>query len=379
MHARVPLGAPDGFPFASLRSLGVFQMVIDSRPQDPGLSLARALINTSNLPLLLFDGDLRVVSSSRSFGRAFDLAPEQVDGRKLARIGAGEWDMAELRGLLHSALGDQRDIGPYEADLVRAGAEPRRLMFNVQKVEYDDLANPRVMLAIEDVTDIRRADRQIMSLILEKDELLLERATLLQEMQHRIANSLQIIASVLLLKARAVKSEETRASLQDAHDRVMSVAAVQQHLQSHVGEVEVGSYLTKLCDSLGSSMIRESRPLVLQVRADTAVISSHDAVSLGLIVTELVINALKHAFPQGRGGRVLVGYDVTPGGWTLSVTDDGVGRPTDLPAARVGLGSSVVEALARQLDASVVLSDAKPGARIAIVANAGNLSPKAHI
>jgi two-component sensor histidine kinase len=354
-------------------------MAMDGRPDDPGLSLARALINTSNLPLLLFDGGLKVVSSSRSFGLAFNLAPEQVNGRELAEIGAGEWDMPELRGLLDSALGDQMNIGPYETDLVRARLEPRRLMFNVQKVEYDDLANPRVMLAIEDVTDICSADRRIMSLILEKDELLLERATLLQEMQHRIANSLQIIASVLMLKARTVKSEETRASLRDAHDRVMSVAAVQQHLQSHTGEVEVGSYLTKLCQSLASSMIRESRPLALEVRADADMINSHEAVSLGLIVTELVINALKHAFPEGRGGQVLVAYDLTPNGWTLSVTDDGIGRPAASSETRVGLGTSVVEALARQLGAAVVLSDAKPGARIAIVANAGNLHPKPHI
>jgi two-component sensor histidine kinase len=354
-------------------------MPIKGRPDDAGLSLARALINTSNLPLLLFDGDLRVVSSSRSFGRTFDLAPEEVDGRELARIGSGEWDLPELRGLLDSALGDQMDAGPYETDLVRPNVEPRRLLFNVQKVEYADLANPRVMLAIEDVTDIRSADRQIMSLILEKDGLLLERATLLQEMQHRIANSLQIIASVLMLKARAVKSEETRASLQDAHDRVMSVAAVQQHLQSHIGEVEVGVYLTKLCESLASSMIRESRPLILEVRADTDTINSHEAVSLGLIVTELVINALKHAFPDGRGGHVVVAYELIPDGWTLSVTDDGVGRPLASPKARVGLGTSVVEALARQLGATVVLSDARPGARIAIVANAGNLHPKPHI
>jgi two-component sensor histidine kinase len=354
-------------------------MAIESRPDDPGLSLARALINTSNLPLLLFDGQLEVVSSSRSFGQAFDLSPDQVDGRELAQIGDGEWDMPELRGLLDSALGDQLDIGPYEADLIRAKLEPRRLMFNVQKVEYADLANPRVMLSIEDVTDIRNADRQIMSLILEKDGLLLERATLLQEMQHRIANSLQIIASVLMLKARAVKSEETRASLQDAHDRVMSVAAVQQHLQSHVGKVEVGAYLTKLCESLASSMIRESRPLTLEVRADIDMINSHEAVSLGLIVTELVINALKHAFPENRGGRVVVAYDLTPEGWSLTVTDDGIGRPAASPRARAGLGTSVVEALARQLGATVVLSDAKPGARIAIVANAGNLHPKPHI
>jgi len=204
------------------------------------------------------------------------------------------------------------------------------------------------------------------ALLLDKDRLLREREVLLQEMQHRVANSLQIIASVLLLKARTVKSEETRTHLQDAHDRVMSVAAVQQHLQSSVGDVEIGPYLTKLCESLATSMIGESRPLTLEVRADDATISSHEAVSLGLIVTELVINALKHAFPGGRAGRVLVDYRLGQAGWTLSVTDDGIGRPPPSATTKVGLGTSVVEALASQLGARVVMSDAQPGAKIAI-------------
>jgi two-component sensor histidine kinase len=202
------------------------------------------------------------------------------------------------------------------------------------------------------------------ALLLEKDVLLRERDILLQEMQHRIANSLQIIASVLLLKARAVKSAETRRHLHDAHDRVMSVAAVQQHLQQSLGDVEVSPYLTKLCDSLASSMIRESRPLSLMVRADKAVINSRTAVSLGLVVTELVINALKHAFPDGRGGRMLVVYAVEPSGWVLSVTDDGVGIPAG--GAKPGLGTTVVQALAQQLGAEVAITDAGPGARIAL-------------
>jgi two-component sensor histidine kinase len=193
-------------------------------------------------------------------------------------------------------------------------------------------------------------------------------------MQHRVANSLQIIASILLLKARTVQSEEIRSHLQDAHDRVMSVAAVQQHLQSGVGDVEVAPYLAKLCESLASSMIRESRPLTIEVRSDEATVSSHEAVSLGLIVTELVINALKHAFPDGQGGLVVVGYDVGPEGWTLSVTDDGIGRPPPSPTTKVGLGTSVVEALAHQLDACVIISDAKPGAKIE-VANGKTAAP----
>ncbi len=88
-------------------------------------------------------------------------------------------------------------------------------------------------------------------------------------MQHRVANSLQIIASILLLKARTVQSEETRLHLQDAHQRVMSVATVQQQLQaSGLNEsIEIGPYLSKLCDSLAKSMVGERRPLSIKVQA----------------------------------------------------------------------------------------------------------------
>jgi len=344
----------------------VFQVASSASPSDATLSLARALINTSRQPLLLFDGDLRIVGASRSFCATFDLSQDQVDGRSLPELGAGEWNVPQLQVLLEMALVDGRESGDYETDLVLPQLEPRRLVVNVQNLIYDDKQNARVLLAINDVTSVRRVEQSNVSLLLEKDALLREREILLQEMQHRVANSLQIIASVLLLKARTVKSEETRLHLRDAHDRVMSVAAVQQHLQSTVGEVHMEPYLDKLCESLASSMIRESRPLTLEVRADDATVSSHEAVSLGLIVTELVINALKHAFPNDRAGRVVVGYQVEPPGWTLSVTDDGIGRAPTSPNAKGGLGTSVVEALGKQLGARVSITDAGPGARVAV-------------
>jgi two-component sensor histidine kinase len=332
------------------------------------LGLARALIDASNLPLLLFDGDLNLITASRAFHTAFGWG-EEAHGRSLASLGDGDWDTPQMRNLLGSALSDgEGDPGPYETNLLKTGKEARRLVLRVQLVDHDRAPDRWILLSIEDVTQARVADQQIMSLLLEKDELLREREMLMVEMQHRIANSLQIIASVLQLKARAAGSAESRRQLLDAHDRVMSVAAVQRHLQLGAEVVEVGPYLTDLCESLESAMAGEGRATTIVVRADAATMSSREVVSLGLIVAELVINALKHAFPEGRDGEVVVGYAVGEAGWTLSVSDNGVGRPAGSSDQRVGLGTGVIKALARQLQARVEVSDAQPGYRMALIA-----------
>ncbi len=175
---------------------------------------------------------------------------------------------------------------------------------------------------------------------------------------------MQIIASILLLKARNVQSEETRLQLEDAHQRVLSVAAVQQHLHVVGGgnPIELGNYLAKLCETLAQSMIGDSRSISLKVDADAGTALSRDAVSIGLIVTELVMNALKHAFPDERpDAAIVVAYRVAGTDWKLTVSDNGIGKP-DVGASdtKPGLGTSLVKALTRQLDAVVdIVSDAR--------------------
>src|SRR6202158_4382530 len=185
------------------------------------------------------------------------------------------------------------------------------MLLNARKVFYEAGSHTNILLGIEDVTEKRASAR-------EKDALLRQKDVLLDEMQHRVANSLTIIASILMLKARTVQSEETRQHLQDAHSRVMSVAAVQNHLHSagQIGSIEMAPYLSRLCEALAESMIGESRPISLKVEVAEGHAPSRQAVSIGLLVTELVINALKHAFPAAtRAGRVVVAYEVAETNW----------------------------------------------------------------
>jgi chemotaxis protein methyltransferase CheR len=234
------------------------------------------------------------------------------------------------------------------------------MLLNARKVFYQGDLNTTLLLAIEDITDRRASERLLQSLSEQKD-------MLLSEMSHRVANSLQIIASILLLKARSVQSEETRGHLEDAHRRVMSVASLQQHLKATgMGEeITVGAYLAKLCEALSGSMMRERQPIALIVEAGEGTVRSEQAVSIGLIVTELVINALKYAFPSDiAGGQIVVGYQVNGGEWTLSVSDNGVGMQEKADKDSTGLGTTLVKALAQQLEAKV---DVKTGATGTIV------------
>ena len=168
--------------------------------------------------------------------------------------------------------------------------------------------------------------------------------------------------------ARRVQSDETRLHLHDAHHRVMSIASVQRQLAtSQLGDVELDSYFRQLCESLGASMISDPDQLSIEVTKDKSKVHADVSVSLGLIVTELVINALKHAFPDGRSGKIMVGYSSRGPNWTLSIADDGVGMSAEPAPATAGLGTSIVEALAKQLRARVQVANANPGTNVSII------------
>ena len=327
-----------------------------------GHSLAEAIVDAIREPLLVLDLDLRVIAASRSFYRTFAVKPRRTEGQPLFDLGDGQWNIPELRTVLEQVVPKRRTVEDYEVEHQFPSIGRRVMLLNARRVFDEDGSVSAILVAIEDVTRRRATER-------EKDELLRQKEILLQEMQHRVANSLQIIASILLLKARTVRSEEIRLHLQDAHQRVMSVATVQQQLHaSGLNErIEIGPYLSKLCDSLAASMIGERRPLSIEVQATSGGAVSSEAVSIGLIVTELVINALKHGFPAG--GQILVSYDAQASDWRLTVSDDGSGlKDSDGEPSPTGLGTSIVEALAHQLKATVEKSTGPKGTRVTITA-----------
>jgi two-component sensor histidine kinase len=325
---------------------------------DLNVDLAMAVVASSHAPVVLLDGDRAVVGASEAFCHAFGIDFSTIAGRAFASLGAGEWAIPQLDSLLKATASGFAEVKNYEFDLKRQGRAPRSLIVNAHKLSYGEGRDVRLLLAISDVTNARIAEKM-------NDDLTRDKGVLLRELQHRVANSLQIIASVLLQSARKVQSEEARNHLQDAHHRVMSVAVIQKQLAvTSADRVNLRPYLTQLCESIGASMIHDHDQISLKVKSDESCVDADVSVSLGLVVTELVINALKHAFPDERRGKITVDYGSEGADWTLAVSDDGIGMPTQPLMAKPGLGTNIVRALAKQLDARITVLAGMPGTAI---------------
>lgn len=326
-------------------------------PKD-GHILTRAIIDTIREPLIVLDEELRIITASRSFYKKFNMSHELTHSKMFYDLGNGEWDVPALRLLLEKVISEHTIVEDYEVthDFLTLGH--RVMLINACEIRFEN-GRKRMLLSINDVTEQRKISIELEKLVAQKNNLL-------NEMRHRIANSLQLIASILLLKAETVPSDEARVHLEDAHGRIMSIATVQQHLDPAgllADQIEVGSYLTTLCASLAKSMIGGRNPITITVHADTGTVTSDTAVSLGLITTELVINALKHAFPK-KEGVITVDYKSKNSEWMLSVKDDGIGYKKD-PNSQ-GLGTSIVSSLTKQLGAELAFESSSAGTTVSI-------------
>lgn len=190
-------------------------------------------------------------------------------------------------------------------------------------------------------------------------------AELFDELNHRVKNNLTIVTSILELDARDA-SEEVRTHLQRAIGRVRTISELHTalHQQHSTDRIDLCAYLETLCAGLRGALLRDQR-VRLEVRCEPISMALRDAVSLGLIVNELVTNAIKHAFVGRAGGEVAVAVSAVEGGMRLRVSDDGVGSVGKVPTDRLGL--RMVRSLAVGLSAQItVLGGSGTGFEITI-------------
>ena len=207
------------------------------------------------------------------------------------------------------------------------------------------------------------------SVELELAEALQVKDVLLHEVNHRVKNSLQVVTSLLLLQARQSKDEKLKASLLEARRRIGVVASMHQRLYStsQHDRVDFGDYLKELASESLSSLDPSGRiTLVSEVEGDVVVMLSK-AVPLALVVSELITNALKYAYPDGKSGDIVIGMTRGESGIRIEVRDFGIGLPEGFaPDKSSGLGMKIVSALLKQLRGTLAVQGGSEGTAFVI-------------
>lgn len=228
-------------------------------------------------------------------------------------------------------------------------------------------AAERIRGALVDVRHNRRIrdlNRQLLDTLDEKDMLLQQKQFLIGEVNHRVQNSLQLVSSFLALQARGSEDDGFKGAVEEARRRINAVSLVHRRLYrgDHVGAIDAGRYVQELCQELRNSM-DDAWAKAFSVDAAPIMMATDKAVSLGLVLTELVININKYAY-GGAPGPITVMLVEDRARFRLIVSDSGQGRTS----SRKGFGSRMMAALVSQLGGELTYGDNNPGLRATLAA-----------
>jgi two-component sensor histidine kinase len=263
----------------------------------------------------------------------------------------------QIVGRLHSEI---REAPPAEyvaacALAFRGGAA--RLEFYARHVRrwldirISRLGQNRLALIVVDITERKAAETR--------------QNEMFDELNHRVKNNLAAVSAMLTMQARSASDPKVADQLRKAVHRIETISDVHASLYrvSSKDEVDFAAYLRRLCDRLSAGLVESDR-VRIEVDADPAMTPLEEAVSLGLIVNELVTNASKYAYPPPAGGVVQVRLRNSPGELTLQVSDDGAGLPDGGNAAG-GIGMRLVRSLVRQCHGELEIRSS-PGASFTV-------------
>ncbi|MBM7485940.1 MULTISPECIES: sensor histidine kinase [Bradyrhizobium] len=250
--------------------------------------------------------------------------------------------------LIEKGAEDQAYFGVLEVDSADAG--------QFDQADADFLTGFAGLLGI--AIERQQADAKL-------QEALKHQALLTREMSHRVKNSLASVVGLLRVQARNTLSQDVKSALEDASLRVSTIADVHDHLwrSSHVGFIELRDFMTELCKKLRGNVGKHT----LNCQADPLLLSADHVVPLGLLINELVSNAIKYAYPDSRG-VIEVSARGIEGNLRVEVSDQGKGLPEgfDIDEPRASLGFKVITGMVRQLQGHLTIAKGWKGSRFLI-------------
>lgn len=331
----------------------------DSPPPHPGLGGAswdgeeryRPLLNASPDGIAILDMKGRVLMASRMALTMLGCASEdRIVGRPITDFVVPEDREKAMSRMGLMAQGPLQGSGEYRG--LRVDGTTFDIDVNGEFIRDANGIPVQMIFVVRDVTARRQAEEAMALALKEKERLL-------KEVHHRVKNNLQIITSLLRIETTRAAESATKQVLKDMQARILAMALLHETLykSGNFGRVELGAYLQQLAQQFFRAQALTSGPVELQLAIEPVEVDIDQAIPCGLIVNELLTNALKHAFPSGRSGFVRVRLDSEESGpVTLQVSDNGIGLPPDFDSRRgTSLGLQLVSDLARQVSGELVV------------------------
>lgn len=187
-------------------------------------------------------------------------------------------------------------------------------------------------------------------------ESLAEKEILLREIHHRVKNNLQVISSLLSIQSREIQDEKALEAVNESRNRVKSMAIIHQNLyqEDNLTGINASEYITKLCQSLFQSYRVDNDRIQFKMNVEAILLDVDSSIPIGLILNELISNALKHAFPDQANGIIQLSLKEIDNQLLIRVEDDGVGMAEQLDK-KSSFGMKMIEAFARKLDAEMTV------------------------
>jgi len=282
--------------------------------------------------------------------------------QEFARLRVADYDAnenpAEIIAQIEKVLRDGHDV--FETRLRTKGGDIKEVQANIQVLELSG----RTIFhnIIHDLTERKQAEEQIKAALYEKE-------ALLKEIHHRVKNNMQIISSLLDLQADMIQDKQVHDLFKESQQRIRSMALIHERLyqSQNLAQIDFLEYVTGLTDYLLHSYGAMAGNITLDLDIAPLLLSIETAIPCGLIINELVSNAFKHAFPNGKSGKIHIRLSAIDHLLILQIQDDGIGFPAKLnPHRTESLGLTLVATLVHQLKATIEMKN-NNGVQIEIV------------
>jgi PAS domain S-box-containing protein len=254
--------------------------------------LTQSIVDTIRDPLVVLEDDMTIVTASKAFLEMFGITQAETHGRRVGELGQHQWDVPALRNLMEKVLPEDKPIESFEIEDVFPGLGRRVFNLNARKVSQPGNNAHRMLLVFEDITGRKQRERDAL--------------TLTNEISHRIKNNLQIIVGLIAYEA-SWTAKPCVHGYQAMQARIGAIAQLYDLIsQSSRGRtVAVDAYLNEIAKTMSAGLLGNMSGIKIEVEAEPLDIDPDRAVPFGLLVNELATNAVKHAFPDGKGRVVL--------------------------------------------------------------------------